>query len=110
MTTPMVRRTAMKKGLIICLFLALTSTSAFAARKYMSPKHQGYPLDGCLTWSSQCGKPAADAFCQRKGHPRAIDYMISPTIYHSTCLIGDDSICITDNNVRCGSFSYITCQ
>lgn len=33
----------------------------------------GYYLDGCLTWASNCGKPAADYFCRWKGFDESVD-------------------------------------
>ena len=45
----------------------ISSASAFAdTQTFMKPKQGGNRLDWCLDWSTGCGAPAADAWCQTK--------------------------------------------
>ena len=45
-----------------------------AARNYMSPRLAGEPVVFCLSGGSQCGKPAADAFCRSNGSEKAVTF------------------------------------
>src|SRR5262245_51853533 len=45
-----------------------------AARNYMSPSLAGKPVVFCLSGGSQCGKPAADAFCRSSGFEKAVTF------------------------------------
>eukprot|EP00585_Thalassiosira_rotula_P022096 CAMPEP_0196223722 /NCGR_PEP_ID=MMETSP0912-20130531/47259_1 /TAXON_ID=49265 /ORGANISM="Thalassiosira rotula, Strain GSO102" /LENGTH=95 /DNA_ID=CAMNT_0041502839 /DNA_START=22 /DNA_END=306 /DNA_ORIENTATION=+ len=38
------------------------------------PTHHGKLLDYCLRFGSECGKPAADAYCAQRGYDEAISF------------------------------------
>ena len=76
---------------------------------YNKPKFNGLRLDLCVTWGQGCGQPAADAFCQWKGHASAASYTVANDIGANapTRLIGTSAICDQD---FCDGFGKITCQ
>lgn len=38
------------------------------------PHYKGIKVDWCASFASNCGKPAADAFCQKVGFEKATDF------------------------------------
>ena len=72
---------------------------------YRNPMVGGYALDYCRTWGSGCGKPAADAFCRRKGHVRSVDYAVRKDT-PPTRVIGTRQTC---NDPRCDRIVSVTC-
>ena len=53
--------------------LLLASTAGEASvRNFFAPEVDGQRLDSCLTGASDCGKPAADAFCKKEGYDNAV--------------------------------------
>jgi len=63
-------------------------------------------VDWCLHWGVECGRPAADNFCQQQGFRRAEDFSYRPA--RPTLVMGDRQVCNRADcqaleNVRCGS-------
>jgi hypothetical protein len=82
-----------------------------AGRTYNSPmivaaNGETVMLDFCREWGSNCGKPAADAFCQSKGHADAARFEMSEDIGH-TAIITSGTIC---NAPSCDGFVKIECN
>lgn len=72
---------------------------------FRDPKVNGYALDVCRMWGVQCGKPAADAFCQSRGFEESVDYAVrkdSPP----TRVIGSGQIC---SEPYCDRIVIVTC-
>jgi hypothetical protein len=64
-------------------------------RKYTPPQKDGHLLDTCLRGDSECGKPAADAFCRYKGFTESFYHLVLPELVPShlaTITIGDGRI------------------
>lgn len=77
-------------------------------RVFANPAWRGHRLDVCLRWGTECGKPAADAFCRANGFAEALSFASDPTPgRRSTRLIGTDQIC---NAAYCVGFQQIVCK
>lgn len=96
------RTTALVIGIV---FLASGSAGATENKMFKKPKINGNALDYCLTWSSKCGKPAADAFCKAQGFAEA-GLHAKWSSAGKTELIGSGQMC---NDPGCDSFNYIVC-
>ena len=76
--------------------LLLVAASA-QTRTYDHPKVNEYAVDNCLYFGKVCGKPAADAFCDRKGYREATRYSTAPA--RPTTVLGeygDNKVCDED--------------
>lgn len=74
-----------------------------------SPYYRNQPLDWCKFFESQCGKPAADRFCQLQGYSEAKDYRKRAyTGSAETICIGNHAECDPRHH-GCDTFRYITC-
>ena len=47
-----------------------------AARTYTDPIYLGDPVHRCLANNTDCGKPAADAFCKLEGYDNALSFQV----------------------------------
>lgn len=89
-----------------CLMLAFP---AAADQVYSNPVlPSGYRLDWCREWSTGCGQPAADAFCQTLGFTGAGSFVPANNIGAAspTMVIGTGQICA---EAFCDGFSQIQC-
>ncbi|MFI0399089.1 MAG: hypothetical protein ACH34X_08420 [Thiolinea sp.] len=74
---------------------------------------QGYRLDWCLKRGVQCGKPAADAWCELNNktklssHATAFKQATNIGRYASTYILGDKALC---QSVSCDGFESIACE
>lgn len=66
---------------------------------------QGVALDFCRGWARDCGKPAADAFCQSQGYAMATDFVTRPNA-PPTRVISTGQVC---DNMRCSRIGSLTC-
>lgn len=77
-----------------------------APGEFANPQVDGVALDICREWGANCGKPAADAFCQRQGYAESIDHRIQydtpPTRIISSGQVCDGSYCDRIVWVKCG--------
>jgi hypothetical protein len=75
---------------------------------FYDPLHPaGNRLDWCLTWGTQCGQPAADEFCRRRGFRLATSFSQAPRVGLTRVLQDNRMVCWGQ---PCDSFSYITCS
>jgi hypothetical protein len=73
---------------------------------YNKPKAGGRRLDWCLTWATDCGKAAADFFCEKKGHDEAKAFKIAEDI-GKTRILKTGQKC---SEPGCDGFKFITCE
>jgi hypothetical protein len=95
-------------GLMLLGWIAAT-TPAAADRTFTNPTLQdGFRLDWCREWGTNCGQPAADAFCQSLGFPRARSFQPAEDVgrFASTRVIGTGQVC---SESFCDGFSMIQC-
>jgi hypothetical protein len=73
------------------------------------PKHNGYRVDVCKVWGMECGQPAADEWCRRRGKQRARSYAIEQNIgaTQPTVVIATGQLC---KDAYCDAFSRIACE
>ncbi len=84
----------MKAGPLILLAVLFFAPAQAQRRTYDTPRATGYAVDNCLYFGTVCGKPAADAFCDRKGYREAERYRTAPA--RPTMVLGEDRICDQD--------------
>lgn len=82
-----------------------TAGLSFPAPTIIAGNGKTARLDWCRVWGSECGKPAADAFCQSKGHPGAAGFQEAANI-GNTAIISSKALCTAPS---CDGFSAIEC-
>jgi hypothetical protein len=73
---------------------------------YWHPKVGNYALDFCREWGTNCGTPAATAFCKSKGHKYALSFKVkhnSPT----TKVIHGGGLCVEP---YCDRIDQVVCK
>ncbi|MEJ2164282.1 MAG: hypothetical protein P8X90_02055 [Desulfobacterales bacterium] len=73
---------------------------------FKNPKVKGYALDVCRQWGQDCGKPAADTFCQSRGYKGSVDFAVRPDA-PPTRVISTGQIC---NKPFCDRIVLVTCK
>lgn len=73
--------------------------------KFLDLMVDGMPLDFCLHWGRDCGKPAADARCQAQGYAGASTYEVRPAS-PPTRVFASGQIC---DVVFCDRIISVTC-
>jgi hypothetical protein len=78
-------------------------------KEFEKPTIDGYRLDYCREWGTNCGTPAADAFCTSKGYTRSVYWEIDQHIgvETPTKIFATGDIC---NQSFCDGFKVIDCQ
>ena len=89
----------------ILLFHLFCCGPALADQTYNQPRWFDDRLDWCLNWSSNCGKPAADNFCQRRRFTAAAGFAAEPGVGR-TRVSGTNQMC---NGANCTGFRFINC-
>lgn len=89
-------------------FRQITCFRPAQEQTFNQPKHMGDRLDICRDWGANCGKPAADAYCQSKGFARSKNYSIDNDIGLTTPtrVISTGARC---DQAFCDGFRQITC-
>ncbi len=75
---------------------------------YKEPSIGGARLDWCRVWAGECGKPAADAYCQSKGHAISTGFKQASNIgaFEPTKVISSGQVCAQGD---CDGFAWIKC-
>jgi len=83
--------------------------SSEATHMFFNPTYGGYRVDWCLHWGRDCGKPAADRFCQLMGYAGTKSWQVAPDIGNitPTYVLGDGKIC---NQDLCDGFAFMECS
>jgi len=78
------------------------------SRIFQQPRYMDDRLDWCMKWGTDCGKPVAQAFCNRRRYENATAFEAELVGRSAqTRLMGTDQVCNADN---CTTFSFITCS
>jgi hypothetical protein len=95
----------MKRLFAIAVVGLVSGQEAVAAtRSYSLPTQDGQAISACLANGSNCGKPAADAFCKKAGYAESILFAREPV---SMAIVLDaDEQCIGET---CEAFTRIKC-
>ena len=80
-----------------------------ASSTVRNPVIQGRPVDWCLVPTKQCGKPAADRYCQMKRLGRALQFEGARS-NQRTIILGTNELCDTRRFSHCDQFSRIVCS
>ncbi len=109
----LIRKAGRVLGILCLVGLAGGANPALAqgSQTFNNPKIQGYRLDWCLHWATQCGKPAANAWCAKKygkadGYAKSWKIAADIGASSPTYVIGDGKVC---NQAFCDGFKSITC-
>jgi TIR domain len=73
------------------------------------PRVNGRPVDWCLVPTKQCGKDAADRYCQMHNMGPAVSFRRQQSD-ERTLILGTSEICDTTRFNRCDRFSVIVCS
>ena len=97
------------RHLIVGLAVLCCATSAFAKSTVSNPIIEERPVDWCLMPAKQCGKPAADQYCQimKLGHAVEFERVRSK---ERTMILGTGELCDTKRFDHCDRFSRIVCS
>jgi hypothetical protein len=93
--------------LLLWAFVVTAAPVGAQDRTFNRPLYRDDRLDWCLTWGAQCGKPAADAFCNRRRFSSALVFRAEVPSGQRTRLIGTNQVC---TGSFCTPFAYVTCQ
>ncbi len=86
-----------------------TNSNPENTKRFETPRLNGNRLDLCYRWGTNCGRPAAIAYCQLLGYADVLDFAVDSSPKTTEC-IGDGAVCLEGvNNPICDSFLYITC-
>jgi hypothetical protein len=101
--------TARNVALSAVIFVAcsLPAMAGTETKSFNQPQYKGHLLDWCVTWATDCGKPAADKFCQKNGYDSASAFPKWNNPGQSTRLIGSNQVCDED---ECDGFTTIQCS
>jgi hypothetical protein len=76
---------------------------------FVNPIYNGYRLDWCRTFETDCGAPAADAFCKAQGFAGLTAFKFQPRPGAETMTIGQNSVCDPRWH-GCDSFEFVRCK
>jgi len=92
--------------LLALAILFLPTPASAAEARYKNPKVGKYALDYCKKWGKDCGRPAADAYCRKKGYRRALRYRVRKD-RPPTRVISSGQVCKAPG---CDRIDYVVCE
>ncbi len=96
----------MKRTLGCVLLMMLCWQNPVLGATFNNPQVEGYGLDYCREWASNCGLPAAHAFCRSKGFSKASTYRYT-TDNQKTRVIHGGQVC---DAPYCDRITQVVCQ
>lgn len=102
------RKTRFGALLLSLAVLTFASSAQAEEQSYNNPKVGSQPLDLCLNWGADCGKPAADAWCVSIGYTESTGHAVANDIGGSTPtrLISTGAVC---DQPFCDGIASVTC-
>lgn len=94
----------------ILAFVLFAGSAIAAEQTYAKPKQGALRIDWCYQWGVNCGKPAADKFCQSKGFVQSNDFVEDVDIGAAgldTVVQGTGQVC---HGAFCDGFTYVVCE
>ncbi len=87
---------------------AQTAALPSLPKTFSYPVQDLYRLNHCLNWQSDCGEPAATAWCRARGFAKALEWTIDENIgaIFPTVIFGNQEVCA---QAGCDGFKKITC-
>lgn len=93
---------------VIGVWVWAAEPAAAEDKTYNAPRYFDDRLDWCLTWGTNCGKPAAVAWCNRRQFTDVVVFRAEVVGKSArTRLIGSNQVCSGQD--FCTAFAYITC-
>ena len=94
---------------LLCFALPAFTAPASADTRINNPTVNQRPLDWCLNPAQDCGKPAAERYCQLRnlGHVVKVAGQRSD---RPTYILGTKEICTQPRFDHCDRFSWIVCS
>ena len=89
--------------------VVVSSSSAFADITYNNPRVNNRPVDGCLNPAVQCGRPAADRFCEIAHAGTAVRFHGQRSAV-ATLILGNRQMCTLNRFDHCDRFDKIVCS
>jgi hypothetical protein len=87
------------------------ATTYLRTRTIEHPDYAGYHLDWCLTWATDCGRPAARAYCKSRGFKDVVNFRKTDRARSATKTINGNEVCRTGvNHPHCDGFTWIECE
>ena len=77
------------------------------AETFATPRRGSSRIDACLHFKTDCGKPAADAFCDSKDHGPAVSFDIDYLVGEETWTLGDNVVCPPG---KCNALRSVACS
>ncbi len=77
-------------------------------RSFNNPRSRGVSLDHCKRYRRQCGRPAALAFCRRRGFRQVAAFSTRPA--RRTRVHVGGRICRSRGRIQCRRFRVIRCR
>lgn len=94
---------------ISVLAILCCASPAFAGTTVKNPRVNNRPLDWCLVPTKQCGRPAADRYCDMKNLGHALSFK-GERSSERTYILGTRELCDLRRFDHCDRFSVIECS
>jgi len=94
------------KYVIAAIAIACSASSALAEIPVSNPRVNGRPLDWCLVPTKECGKPAADRYCEMRNMGHAVSFR-GQRSDERTYILGTKEICDLSKFDHCDRFSVV---